>query len=465
MTQARARRDPGRVASGDWQTPPALAEAIVDVLRAQGFAPASVIEPTCGVGAFLRAAARAWPEARQIGVEREPAYAEAARRGTGAQILEADAYTLDWAALVRAQPGPVLVLGNPPWVTRAGLGRLGVVEGPPREPGRGGPGLAGLMGASNIDVATWLIGAWLDALRPGDRLAVLCKTSAAREVLAGRARRGLVHAAALRTIPARGAFGVAVDATLLVVSGAGGDARWPVHARLDDPAPSHHLALIDGQLTHDADAWADTAWLAGRCPPGWRSGVKHDCVAVLELVGAPWHNGLGEVVDVEEEALFPLLKGSDLARGRLDAPRALLLPQARLGEDPAGMAARSPRAWAYLCAHRAAFEARRSRVYRGRPDFSIFGVGPYSFAPWKVALGALYKAPVYQVLGPRDGRPILLDDTCLFLPFEDEAEARAAAAALARPEATRFLQARVMLDQKRPWTRACLQQLDWRKLL
>jgi hypothetical protein len=47
----------------------------------------------------------------------------------------------------------------------------------------------------------------------------------------------------------------------------------------------------------------------------WRSGVKHDCSSVMELrkVDKNLINGFGDIVDIEDTYLFPLLKGSDVA--------------------------------------------------------------------------------------------------------------------------------------------------------
>ncbi len=55
-----------------------------------------------------------------------------------------------------------------------------------------------------------------------------------------------------------------------------------------------------------------------------------------------------------------------------------------MGESPQTLRASAPRAWAYLERHGARLARRRSSIYKGRPPFSIFGIGDYSFQPWKV---------------------------------------------------------------------------------
>ncbi len=70
----------------------------------------------------------------------------------------------------------------------------------------------------------------------------------------------------------------------------------------------------------------------------WRQGLEHDAAAVMELTrdeaSDRWINGTGEVVDVEPEFVYPLVKGTDLARRADTRPtRAILVPQKHLGEN------------------------------------------------------------------------------------------------------------------------------------
>jgi len=138
----------------------------------------------------------------------------------------------------------------------------------------------------------------------------------------------------------------------------------------------------------------------------------------------------------------------------------VIVPQRALGEDTAPLRRAAPRAFRYLSRHRALLEGRKSSIYAGQPPFAIFGVGPYSFAPWKVAISGLYKRSAFTLIGPHEGRPVVLDDTCYFLAFPDARAAKRAAAALGSALARDFLQARVFWDNKRPITKAILQALD-----
>jgi hypothetical protein len=115
--------------------------------------------------------------------------------------------------------------------------------------------------------------------------------------------------------------------------------------------------------------------------------------------------------------------------------------------------------------YRNVLDGRKSSIYRGQPPFAVFGIGEYSFAPWKVAISGLYKRMRFTVLGPEGRRPAMVDDTCYLLPFPSEREARRAARALGSDLAAEFFRARVFWDAKRPVNKAVLQALDLRRLL
>jgi hypothetical protein len=476
-----------RIERGDWQTPRSLADAVLACVLgrhrpAGGFG--AVLEPTCGVGTFLAAAAARLPRAQLVGYEINAEYTRAARAALAGhprtRIMTRDFFDVAWERALATLDGPLLVVGNPPWVTSAQLGSLGATNAPRKENRAGLRGLDALTGKSNFDVSEWMMVRLLEAL--GEReatVALLCKSAVARRVVETVAARGLAVApVGLWGVDAGRHFDASVSAVLFVArtGGAAGSrvsARgvWPVHADLEAPDARAESALgvIDGVLVADAARFARTRHLAGSCAPEWRSGVKHDCARVMELartsVASPWRNGLGEVVDIEDELVHPLLKSSDVANARATPSRAMIVTQRALGEDTAALARVAPRAWKYLLRHRKVLDARKSSIYESQPRFAIFGVGPYSFAPWKVAISGLYKRATFTVVGPHRGRPVVLDDTCYFLAFDDEARAQRAADALRSEVASDFFASRIFWDAKRPVNKGILQALDLQALL
>jgi hypothetical protein len=480
-----------RIERGDWPTPRALADAVLDrIVASGGRAPRTVVEPTCGEGTFLVAAARRFPRAALLGYEINASYTRSARAALGGRgrgrIETRDFFEVAWERELARMDGPLLVLGNPPWVTTAQLGVLGSANAPAKTNARGLRGLDALTGKSNFDVSEWMMVRLLEALAGRDAtIALLCKSAVARRVVETIAARALAVApVGLWRVDAARHFDASVSAVLFVAqtSCAKGSAThgaeqrnasavWPVYADLEAPEPRAEsaLAVIDGVLVADAERFARTRHLAGTCAPEWRSGVKHDCARIMELdratASSPWRNGVGEVVDIEVEFVHPLLKSSDVANERAEPTRAMIVTQRSLGEDTTELRHRAPRAWRYLSRHRALFDARKSSIYEKQPPFAVFGIGSYSFAPWKVAISGLYKRSTFTVVGPHEGRPVVLDDTCYFLAFDDEAQARRAAMALGSTAASDFLGARIFWDAKRPITKGILQTLDLEALL
>ncbi|MGH8510040.1 MAG: SAM-dependent DNA methyltransferase [Gammaproteobacteria bacterium] len=466
-----------KIEFGDFQTPRSLARDVCSVIERTGFSPASVIEPTCGRGAFLLAALEAFPRASHfLGVDQKASHVREATRATNSirhdgqvQILRGDFFDTDWSDMVARLPKPILIVGNPPWVTNATLGSLGSANLPAKANKDNLRGIDALTGKSNFDISEWMLRKniqWL-ADTPG-MLGVLCKMAVARKVLFYGWSQGLpIESAEVRRIDAQLHFGASVNACLLVVRLQPGASSKECsdYGSLQSTEPDAVFGLRDANLVADVrlyDRWHD---LLGRGLSGWRSGIKHDCSNVFELVqkDAGYENGMGKRVDLEPEVLFPLLKSSDVARNR--HPRKwLLVPQRTMSASPDDLQRFAPKAWQYLLANEALLDKRGSSIYRNRPRFSIFGVGEYSFSPWKVAISGLYKKLEFVKVPPLQARPVVLDDTCYFFSCQSERECHVLHELVQSEPARGFWSALVFWDAKRPITAQILNLLDFAAL-
>jgi hypothetical protein len=275
---------------------------------------------------------------------------------------------------------------------------------------------------------------------------------------------GRITRACLFQIDAKKHFGASVQASLLLATtGSNGPFQADVFPDLMATQPVTTVGLAGRDLVSDFKTYQRLQHLEGLCPYQWRSGLKHDCASIMELSrdsrGA-LHNKLGERVCIESDYLFPLLKCSDLANGRLEPQRFVIVPQKRVGEDTSVMAVRAPRTWSYLNAHRTLFDRRKSSIYAKNIPFAVFGVGDYTFARWKVAVSGLHRAPRFALIGPFDQKPVVFDDTCYFLPFDNEREARVVAKILNAPQCLEFLACLTFADSKRPITSELLQRIN-----
>ena len=142
----------------------------------------------------------------------------------------------------------------------------------------------------------------------------------------------------------------------------------------------------------------------------------------------------------------------------------MLVTQLAVGEDTSGLQRESPLTWQYLQSHRKRLDNRRSAIYKNRPKFSVFGVGPYSFASWKVAIAGFSKRLGFHCVGPHEQKPVVLDDTCYFLPCKTREDAVFLVELLNSPAAKSFLGSFVFWDAKRPITAQLLAMIDFRTL-
>lgn len=472
---------------GDFPTPPALVDAILTTLGAAEGRWARVLEPTCGRGNFLDALLRLRPAPRElVGIEQNPSHAARARElkrvssASALRIFESSVFEVDLSRDLKwTGGGPLLVVGNPPWVTCSELGALESRNLPPKRNVAGLSGIEALTGASNFDLAesVWLkLLAELADQRP--TIAMLCKLSVARRVFLAVHRAGWsVERAELRRIDARAWFRASVSAGLLRLDLGEGPPTETLELfpALDADRPEHSWRVAGNRLVVDLDARDPAATLLGGCALTWRQGLKHDLAGVMELTPQAdldregYRNGIGESLDIEREFVYPLLKGSDLVKpGPLEARHSVIITQRRLNASTREIERTAPRLWAYLDRHAGRFEARKSSIYRGRDRYAMFGVGDYSFLPYKVAISGLHKVPIFRAVGPLGGRPVMLDDTCYFLGCHSAAEASLIAAILGHPESLRLLRSLTFSDAKRPVTKGVLERLDlvalWRTL-
>ena len=332
------------------------------------------------------------------------------------QIHQADLFGLDLTNdLTWQAERPVAGRRQPALGHQRRAGATGGSVRPPKRRIDGLDGFAALTGASNFDVAeaVWLklIASWPSkhrrsrscARRRSRAASSSGRTGAAadRNGLDPPARRGTLVRRGGRCLPFPGRIGAARAIC----------ARFPSMRIWRSAQPESVMGFARGWLIADRRGLRGVGVRRRRLPADLASGAEarrrrgdgaHD---VSPKPGGS-ANRAGEILDVEREFVYPLIKGGDLARDAAASPeRAVLVTQQRIGEDTGPLAELAPRLWSYLQTHSASFTKRRSSIYRGGPPFAMFGIGPYSFAPFKVATGGLHKEPRFRRSGPERGNP------------------------------------------------------------
>ncbi|MBI4670516.1 MAG: SAM-dependent methyltransferase [Chloroflexi bacterium] len=464
---------------GDFQTPLPLARRVCQVLDAQGIQPRLLIEPTHGAGNLILAALETFSTLEHVyGVEIQAQYAQQIQttlaehfEKTRLSQLQIELARDDFfqhhfpARLTRARD--ILILGNPPWVTNAELGALDSKNLPFKKNLKALSGLDALTGKSNFDLGEYIILRLLDTFAQADgTLAMLCKTATAKTIVELAPRQALpISQIRLFEFDAKREFGAAVDACLLVLRIGQTESEPQVSVySLDEPTfVKRRFGWVGDHFVSNVQTYQSSKQLEGKSPFEWRQGVKHDCAAVLELeaVDGELLNGYAEVVQVEADWIYGLVKGSDLEPWQTPAPhRRLVLTQKQIGQETLSLQSTAPALWAYLVQHEKVFSKRKSSIYRQHARFAIFGIGAYSFKLYKVAISGLHKEPTFSLVMPFQNRPVMLDDTCYFLGFDEYADALFTVSLLNTAPVLQFLDSIIFRQAKRPYTKSSLMRLD-----
>ena len=88
----------------------------------------------------------------------------------------------------------------------------------------------------------------------------------------------------------------------------------------------------------------------------------------------------------------------------------------------------------------------------------MFGVGDYSFAPYKVGVSGFYKKPLFSLLTA--DKPVMTDDTSYFLSFDNYDDAYTMMLLLNSQPVQEYLTSIAFLDSKRPYTVKLLSRVD-----
>ncbi|UXR65657.1 class I SAM-dependent methyltransferase [Bdellovibrio bacteriovorus] len=456
-----------KVELGDFQTPYEWAKDLTRLLLKKEKIPEIIVEPTCGVGAFVQAAATLCPAAKVFGYDINSEYVEIAKEKladkSNVTILCEDFFSGEFNSQLSTEFNHILFLGNPPWVTNSKLGSLGSSNLPEKKNSESLRGIEAITGKSNFDISEWMICRMLDCIQSrSGTVAMICKSSVARKTLSYAVNKKLNFSSAkFFPLNAKQVFNVSVDCGFFVFNSYD-ETAYDVEVLDLDFKHLGKYGSRNGRLVSDVFSYDQWSFLDGVNLEKWRSGIKHDCSSVFEFIKQDnvLLNGKGEAVEIEQDFLFPFLKSSDLANGRTErGDRFVLVTQEYIGQETHSIEKKAPKTWAYLNQHKNLLDSRKSSIYRNKPDFSIFGVGSYSFTPWKIAISGLYKSLNFVKLGPQDGRPVMVDDTCYFLSCESEEKANLVFDLLKSDQAKLFLSSIIFWDSKRPVSVDILQRL------
>lgn len=473
--------EPNRAEYGDFQTNTDLANKVTLHLASKNISPDIVIEPTCGKGNFIIASLHNFKNIKNIfGVEIYKPYvwetkfnivnyflANPNSNKPDISISHCSVFDFDFTQIAKQySTDDILIIGNPPWVTNSKLGSLNSSNLPKKTNFKNHRGLDAMTGKGNFDIAEFITLSMIETFTDlKGHLLLLVKNSVIKNIVFEQNKNKYTIASLEKQcIDSKKEFNVSVEASLFYCKLNSNPAFDCKEFNFYDNKTSYlKFGWLADKFVSNIDTYIHTKEVDGECPFVWRQGLKHDCATVMELnkVNGHYVNGLKEEVKLEEGLVYGILKSSDLKNTVISQTRKFtIVTQKKVGQATGYIKTEYPKTYHYLNGHKENFDARKSSIYNKKPQFSIFGIGDYSFKPYKVAISGLYKTFHFTLVLPQDNKPVMLDDTCYLIGF-DKIEFAVYSLLLLNSDVTmQFLQSVTFADAKRTFTKDVLMRIN-----
>jgi hypothetical protein len=468
---------------GDFQTNNILASKVTEYAFSKYQKFEFVLEPTCGKGNFLLASIKYSKSIKKIvGLEIYEPYVWETKFKILSHYLEneqnfkpdidiilSDAFEFQFEELAKSTKNfKTLIIGNPPWVTNSELGSMDSLNLPQKSNFKKHNGFDAITGKGNFDIGENISQTMLNCFQNHNGIfAFLIKNSVVKNLIQDQKRnRFRIGKCEKLNIDSKKEFNASVNACLFVTE----LNNEPNFTCKEFDFYSLNLITTFGwykdKFVYSVEDYDKTSVIDGKSIFTWRSGIKHDCSKVMELQAINGHfkNGLGEEISLEKNLIYGLLKSSDLKDHHTNTFRKLtIITQNKIGQETSYIQEKFPLTYNYLKSHKSFFEERKSSIYKEKPDFSIFGVGDYSFTKYKVAISGLYKSTHFTLVKPDNSKPIMLDDTCYFIGFNKLEMAQIAHYLTNSNLVQKFLKSIIFSDSKRSINKDILMRIDFAK--
>ena len=473
--------EPDRAEYGDFQTNSDLANNVTLHLSSKSISPEVVIEPTCGKGNFIIASLCYFKNIKNVfGVEIYKPYVWETKfnivdfflsnpnsNKPEISIVHCNVFDFDFKEIAKKySTGDILIIGNPPWVTNSKLGSLNSNNLPKKTNFKNHSGLDAMTGKGNFDIAEFITLTMIETFQnTKGNLLLLVKNSVIKNIVFDQSKnRYKISSIEKHCIDSKKEFNVSVEAALFYCKLNSLPTFECTEFDFYNNLKSQlKFGWLNDKFVSNIDTYIHTKEIDGECPFVWRQGLKHDCSSVMELdkVNGHYVNGLNEEVKLEDGLVYGILKSSDLKNTVINHTRKFtIVTQKKVGQETWYIKTEYPKTYQYLTQHQANFDARKSSIYNNKPLFSIFGIGDYSFKPFKVAISGLYKTFHFTLILPQDNKPVMLDDTCYFIGFDKIEFAVYALILLNSDKVMQFLKSVTFSDAKRTFTKDVLMRID-----
>jgi hypothetical protein len=469
---------------GDFQTNDDLSLKVVRYVYDKVKDIEFILEPTCGKGSFIISSLLVYDNLKRIvGVEIHLPYVwetkfnilsyylinKTKNKSVDIEIIHANAFDYSYQELSESTIKlKSLVIGNPPWVTNSELSSIDSTNLPTKSNFKNHSGFEAITGKGNFDIGEYISLIMLKCFQYHNGVfAFLIKNSVIRNLINDQKRNQFqISRNEKLNIDSKKEFNASVNASLFYSELNNGIEL--TCNEIDFYSSSHitYFGWYKDKFVNSINDYDLTSEIDGESKIIWRSGVKHDCSKIMELniEDGKFVNGLNQELNVENELVYGLLKSSDLKDLIItDYRKSTIITQRKVGQETDSIKENYPLTYQYLLDNESFFNARKSSIYKDKPKFSIFGIGEYSFSLYKVGISSMYKTTHFSIVMPENGKPIMLDDTCYFIGFDNLEFAMIAQHILNSDLVQSFIKSIIFPDAKRIINKDILMRIDLRK--
>ncbi|WP_347220095.1 hypothetical protein [Chryseobacterium sp.] len=477
--------DSNRREFGDFQTNINLANQIVNQVYKKNKNIEFILEPTCGKGNFIIASLEKFKSLKKIvGIEiHEPYVWETKFKifsfflnnnidlKPDIDIFQENIFNFPLTTIANCSRHlETLIIGNPPWITNAELGSINSLNLPKKLNFKGHTGLEAITGKGNFDIGEYISLSLIKAFENHNGVfAFLIKNSVIKNIIYDqKSNQYKLNSCEKLNIDSKKEFGANVNASLFIANFNNNSVNstckeYDFYTRNFKTT----FGWYKDKFVNSIEDYDKVSIIDGKSVFTWRSGIKHDCTKIMELeeVNDLFVNALNQNIKLEKGLVYGLLKSSDLKGGQINTYRKLtIITQNKVGQETDYIKEEYPFTFEYLNSNISYFQKRKSSIYKGKPNFSIFGVGDYSFADYKIAISGLYKSTYFTLIKPSNSKPIMLDDTCYFIGFKKLIFAEITYYLLNSTLVQKFLSSIIFSDEKRSINKDILMRLDFKSI-
>ncbi len=464
---------------GDYQTNDDLVNKILLYLKTKDITSKVVIEPTCGKGNFIIGCLNNFTLSNIYGIEIYKPYIwetkfkilnyfieNSKNNKPDIEIINADIFLFDFTEITKKHSTEnILIIGNPPWVTNSALSSINSNNLPIKTNFKNQNGIDSITGKGNFDIAEYILFILIETFNKlNGNIALLVKNSVIKNIMVNQIKSNYkISNIEKLSIDSKKEFNVSVEASLFYCKLNSNSEYTYKNYHLFDYNNFYESGWINNKFVFNTEYYSQTKDIDGICQFEWRQGIKHDCSNIMELEKEENYfiNGMNEKVFLEDDLIYGFLKSSDLKNSLLNSTRKyIIVTQKKVGDSTDYIKTDYPQTYNYLLSKKTVFDKRKSIIYKNKPAFSIFGIGDYSFKPFKIGISGFYNTFDFTLILPINNKTVMLDDTCYFLGFETIEYAVFTLIILNSEITQNFLKSIIFNDSKRIFTKDILMRIN-----